>query len=72
MIRWVAVIFIALIIFPVLLPDLQKLGVWRMPGDVRFKLRGKIFCLPFGSALVVSALAFLAAEIGARSGFSLP
>lgn len=62
MIRWVAVIFIALIIFPVLLPDLQKL-VWRLPGDVRFKLRGKILCLPFGSTLVVSALAFLVAEL---------
>jgi len=63
MIRWVAVIFIALIIFPFLLPGLQKLGAWRVPGDVRFKLFGQIFCLPFGSTLLVSALAFLAAKL---------
>lgn len=63
MIRWVAVIFIALIIFPVLLPWMEKLGIGRVPGDVRFKLFGKIFCLPFGSTLVVSALAFLVAEL---------
>ena len=63
MIRWVALIFIALVIFPVLLPWLEKLGIGRMPGDVRFKIFGKIFCLPFGSTLLVSAVAFLLARL---------
>lgn len=63
MIRWVAVIFIALIIFPALLPWLEKLGIGRLPGDVRFKLFGRIFCLPFGSTLLVSAVAFLLARL---------
>jgi hypothetical protein len=63
MIRWVLVIFVALTVFPALLPGLQKLGIWRLPGDLRFKLFGRIFCLPFGSAILVSALAFLAAKL---------
>ena len=63
MIRWVALIFIALVIFPVLLPWLEKLGIGRMPGDVRFKLFGRIFSLPFGSTLLVSAIAFLLARL---------
>jgi hypothetical protein len=63
MIRWVAVIFIALIIFPALLPFLQKLGIGRAPGDVRFKLFGRIFALPFGSTLVVCLIAFLIAQL---------
>jgi hypothetical protein len=63
MIRWVAVIFIALIIFPALLPWLEKLGIGRLPGDIRFKLFGKTFCLPFGSTLLLSALAFLVARL---------
>lgn len=63
MIRWVAVIFIALIIFPTLLPFLQKLGIGRAPGDVRFKLFGCIFTLPFGSTLVVCLIAFLIAQL---------
>ena len=63
MIRWVVVIFIALLIFPLLFPALEKLGLWRLPGDVRFRLRSLILCLPFGSTLVVSALAFLIAEL---------
>ncbi len=63
MIRWVAVIFLGLMIFSVLLPWLEKLGVGRLPGDVRFKLFGLPMCLPFGSTLLWSALAFLIAEL---------
>lgn len=63
MIRWVVVIFLALAVFPFLLPALQKLGIWRIPGDVRFKLFGQIFCLPFGSTVLISAMAFLAAKL---------
>ena len=63
MIRWVAAIFIGLTIFPVLLPWLQKLGIGRMPGDLRFKLFGGMRCLPFGSTLLVSAAVFLIAKL---------
>ncbi|HSY26035.1 MAG TPA: DUF2905 domain-containing protein [Burkholderiaceae bacterium] len=63
MIRWVVVIFLALAIFPFLIPVLQKLGFWRIPGDVRFKLFGQIFCLPFGSTVLLSALVFLVAKL---------
>lgn len=62
MIRWVAAIFIALTIFPILLPWLNKLGIGRVPGDFRFRLFGQIRCLPFGSTLLVSAAVFLAAK----------
>lgn len=63
MIRWVAVIFIGLAIFYPLLPLLARLGVGRLPGDVLFKLRGVILCLPFGSTLLWAVLAFLAAKL---------
>ncbi len=63
MIRWVAVIFLGLLVFYPLLPRLlDKLRVGRLPGDVRFRLAGQIFCLPFGSTVLWSALAFLIAE----------
>ncbi len=63
MIRWVAVIFIALFIFYPLLPWLDKLRVGRLPGDLRFRLRGVVMCLPFGSTVLWSALAFAIAEL---------
>lgn len=67
MIRWVAVVFIGLIIFYPLIPWLAKLGVGRLPGDVRFKLMGQIFCLPFGSTVVWSAIFFVIAEVVSRT-----
>ncbi len=63
MIRWVAVIFLGLTVFHALLPwMLEKLGVGRLIGDVRFRLFGRMFVLPFGSTVLWSALAFLCAE----------
>ncbi|MDQ9170932.1 DUF2905 family protein [Oxalobacteraceae bacterium R-40] len=67
MIRWVAVIFIGLLVFSALFPGLMRLGVGRVPGDVRFKLFGLMLCLPFGSTIVWSAVAFLVAEIVHRT-----
>jgi hypothetical protein len=63
MIRWVIVIFLGLTIFYALVPWIvEKLAVGRVVGDVRFKLFGRIFVLPFGSTMLWSALAFLIAE----------
>jgi hypothetical protein len=63
MIRWVAVIFLGLAVFYPLLPFMARLGVGRLPGDVLFKLRGAILCLPFGSTLLWAVLAFLIAKL---------
>ncbi|NEX63149.1 DUF2905 domain-containing protein [Noviherbaspirillum galbum] len=63
MIRWVAVIFLGLAVFYPLLPQLDALRVGRLPGDVRFKVRGIVFCLPFGSTVLWSIIALIVAEI---------
>ena len=62
MIRWILTIFIALIVFSALLPWLEKLGVGRLPGDLRFKLFGKTFFLPFASTILLSLCALLLAR----------
>lgn len=63
MIRWVAAIFVLLAVFYPLLPFLARAGVGRMPGDVLFRLRGLVLCLPFGSTLLWSAVAFAVAKL---------
>jgi len=63
MIRWVVAIFVGLAVFYPLLPILEKLWVGRLPWDVRFRFRGMVFCLPFASAVVLSAIAFLIAKL---------
>ncbi len=56
MLRWTLTIFIALILFSAILPWLEKLGVGRLPGDIRFTLFGRKVFLPFASTLVLSLL----------------
>lgn len=62
MIRWAAVVFLSLMIFSALMPWLAKLGIGRVPGDLRFKLFGQIICLPFGSTILCTLLALLIAK----------
>jgi hypothetical protein len=63
MIRWVFAIFVLISVFYPLLPFLGRLGIGRLPGDVRFQWRGVLFCLPFGSTLLWSAIAFVLAKL---------
>jgi hypothetical protein len=63
MIRWTLTIFIALIVFSTLLPWLEKLGIGRLPGDVRFTLFGRNFSLPFASTILLTTLIFLLARM---------
>ncbi|MBB5390113.1 DUF2905 domain-containing protein [Herbaspirillum chlorophenolicum] len=63
MIRWVVVIFLAVIVFSSLLPWLEKLGIGRLPGDLRFRLFGRTFSLPFASTILLSTVVFILAKI---------
>lgn len=63
MIRWVAIIFLLLAVFYPLLPFLERLKVGVLPGDLRFRFKNIIFCLPFGSTLLWSLIAFTIAQI---------
>ena len=59
MFRWLLVIFIALLIFSSILPWLEKFGVGRLPGDLRFSIFGKKISLPFASTILLSTVIFL-------------
>lgn len=63
MIRWVLTIFIALVVFSALLPWLEKIGIGRLPGDLRFRLFGKQFSFPFASTILLSMLVVVAARL---------
>jgi hypothetical protein len=54
MIRWLVIIFLVLTVFSSLLPWLERLGIGRLPGDVRFSLFGKKIFLPFASTILIS------------------
>ena len=62
MIRWLVIIFVALILFSSLLPWLERLGIGRLPGDLRFSIFGKKIFLPFASTIFLSLVVFLLAR----------
>ena len=57
MIRWLLVVFLALILFSGLRRWLEKLGLGKLPGDFRFRLFGREWFVPFASSIVLSLLA---------------
>jgi hypothetical protein len=62
-IRWLIVVFLALLIFSGLRPWLEKLGLGRLPGDFRFRLFGRDFFVPLASSVVLSFIAMLVAKL---------
>ncbi|MEO8805104.1 MAG: DUF2905 domain-containing protein [Burkholderiaceae bacterium] len=63
MIRWLIVVFIALLIFSGLRPWLEKIGLGKLPGDFRFRLFGREWFIPLTSSVVLSLLAMLVAKL---------
>ena len=59
MIRWLVIIFLVLMVFSSLLPWLERLGIGRLPGDVRFSFFGKKIFLPFASTILISVFVAL-------------
>jgi len=54
MLRWLIVIFLALLLISWLRPWLDKLGFGKLPGDFRFELFGREWYLPFTSTVLLS------------------
>ena len=63
MIRWLIVVFIALLLFSGLRPWLEKLGLGRLPGDFKFRLFGREFFIPLASSVVLSLLAMAVSKL---------
>ncbi|RWA48520.1 hypothetical protein AU476_32490 [Cupriavidus sp. UYMSc13B] len=63
MLRWTLTIFLSVIILSAALPWLQKIGLGRLPGDVRFRLFGRDFVLPFASTILLSMVALVIGKL---------
>jgi hypothetical protein len=63
MTKWLVTLILALLILGLLTPWLNRLGLGRLPGDVRVKRARGSFYFPFTSvilmSLVLSLLAYL-------------
>jgi hypothetical protein len=56
-IRWLILIFLVLLLCEGLFRWLEKMGLGRLPGDLRFKVFGREIFLPFASSVLMSLVA---------------
>ena len=57
MFRWLIVVFLALVLINGFTPWLKKLGLGRLPGDLRFSIFGKEFFIPLTTTILLSLVA---------------
>ena len=62
MIRWLIVIFLALVLINGLAPWLRKLGLGRLPVDFHFRLFGRDWFIPLASTVLLSLVLSLAVK----------
>jgi len=60
MTKWLVALLITVFIAGVFLPRLAAfLRIGRLPGDVSFRIRGRLYNFPFGTTVLLSLLATL-------------
>jgi len=62
MLRWLIVIFLALLLISWVRPWLEKMGLGKLPGDFHFKLFGREWFIPLTSTLLFSFILSLIAK----------
>jgi len=61
-IRWIIVVFLALVLINGLTPLLQRIGFGRLPGDLKFRWLGREWFIPLTSTLLLSFVASVIAK----------
>ena len=54
MLKWLLTLFVALAVLSAVQPWFSRLGLGRLPGDLKVPLRGRIYYIPFASTVVLS------------------
>ena len=63
MLKWLIALAVAVVLLGLLAPQLSKLGLWRLPGDLRFRRKGRDYYLPITSTILVSVLLTLVLRV---------
>ena len=63
MIRWIIVIFLALMLISWFTPLLQRMGFGKLPGDLRFRLFGREWFIPLTTTILLSFVASLVSQL---------
>jgi hypothetical protein len=53
--KWLVTLAVALVVLTAISPWLARFGLGRLPGDVRVRLKGRDYSLPFTTTILLSA-----------------
>ncbi|HTO51012.1 MAG TPA: DUF2905 domain-containing protein [Burkholderiales bacterium] len=54
MLKWLATLAVALVVLTTVSPWLARFGLGRLPGDVRVRVKGRDYFLPFTTTILLS------------------
>jgi len=57
--KWLLTLFVALAVLSAVQPWFSRLGLGRLPGDLKVPLRGRTYYIPFASTVVLSLAVYL-------------
>ena len=64
MLKWLLTTLLALVVFAAAMPWLaRRFGVGSIPGDFRFRMRGRDYSLPLASTLLLTFVAWLITKL---------
>ena len=63
MIRWIIVVFLALMLINWFTPFLHRMGFGKLPGDFRFRLFGRDWFIPLTTTVLLSLVAGAVSKI---------
>ena len=63
MLKWVVVIIVAVAVLSFFAPQLSKIGLGRLPGDITVRFRGRLVYLPITTTILLSLLLTLVARL---------
>ena len=66
MMKWLVTVVLALLVLGMFTPWLNRMGLGRLPGDIRIKHKRGVFYFPFTSVIVSSLLLSLIAYLLGR------
>ena len=56
MLKWVVVLVVCVVLLGLFSRQLSKLGLGRLPGDLRFRKNGQDYYLPITSTVLISVV----------------
>jgi hypothetical protein len=64
MLKWLLVVCVVLAVLAVLMPHARgRYRIGRLPGDLEFPARGRIYYIPLASTVVLSLLVWLVGRL---------